>query len=263
MSGPERSISEDELQAYVDNRLDAVRHMLVVHYLETHPDEARRIQAYQQQRAVMQTIFASDNESQRTAMLSVGQLAGGRERRRDYRRMAAALVLGVAIGGLGGWFLHSPIQSDRIVRAISLLETQALSTHAVYSVDRRHPIEVSASDSQHLTQWLSARLNRVVTPPDLSASGYAFLGGRLLATERGSPAALLMYEDSNGHRLSIVLRPMAPDMRAPRFDFAEGPTNLCGWIDNGLGYAVVANLPDEVLDRITTQIKEQKTISAG
>jgi anti-sigma factor RsiW len=72
-----------------------------------------------------------------------------------------------------------------------------------------------------------------------------------------------MYEDADGHRLSIILRPMAPDIRAPRFDFAEGPTNLCGWIDDGLGYAVVANLPDEVLDRITNQIKEQKTNSAG
>ncbi len=154
-------ISEDELQAYVDNRLDTVRHILVAHYLETHPDEAARIQAYQRQRTMLQTIFASDNEPSRQAMLSVSQLAVGTERRRDYRRMAAALVFGVAIGGLGGWYLQTPCPPTGVVRAISLLETQALSTHAVYSVDRRHPIEVSASDLQHLTQWLSARNNRV------------------------------------------------------------------------------------------------------
>ena len=153
--------------------------------------------------------------------------------------MAAAVALGIGLGGIAGWVLRSPMTSDRTERAIALLEREALATHAVYSADRHHPIEVSAAESDYLRQWLSSRLNRAVAPPDLTALGYQLLGGRLLATERGSSAALFMYENSSGHRLSIVVRPMSQDLRAPRFEMAQGATNGCGWIGKGLGIAVI------------------------
>jgi hypothetical protein len=61
---------------------------------------------------------------------------------------------------------------DRTERAIALLEREALATHAVYSADLRHPIEVSVAEQDHLKRWLSNRLNRAVAPPDLAAIGY-------------------------------------------------------------------------------------------
>ena len=45
-----------------------------------------------------------------------------------------------------------------------------------------HPIEVAATERDHLAQWLSNRLSRSVTPPALDALGYRLIGGRLLAT---------------------------------------------------------------------------------
>lgn len=263
MGQPAPSISEDELNAYVDNQLDAARRVAVDLYLGEHPDEARRVAAYQRQRAILRATVASADARPLPPDLSVNRIVERLGRRRSRWRMAAAVMLGIGLGGVGGWFLHSPGASDRTELAMALLEHEALATHAVYSADRRHPIEVSGADQEHLKQWLSNRLNRAIAPPDLAAMGYQLLGGRLLATERGSPAALFMYEDSSGHRLSVVVRPMSPDLRAPRFEMAQGATNGCGWIERGLGYAVVAAIPDNDLDRISERIRAEAAKPTG
>jgi hypothetical protein len=83
------------------------------------------------------------------------------------------------------------------------------------------------------------------------------IGGRLLATEHGGTAALFMYEDARGQRLGLVLQPMARDLRAARADMREGVVNGCAWIAGGIGYAVVASLPDEALDAIADQVHRE------
>ena len=98
---------------------------------------------------------------------------------------------------------------------MAVLEQEALTSHVVYSADHRYPVEVPGAETAHLQQWLSNRLDRTVVAPDLSALGYHLIGGRLLATERGGAAALLMYDDASGHRLSLLLRPMKPALHAP------------------------------------------------
>jgi anti-sigma factor RsiW len=140
---------------------------------------------------------------------------------------------------------------------MSLLQQQAMASHAVYADDRRHPIEVAAAERDHLSQWLSNRLRRSVVPPDLSPLGYRLLGGRLLATEHGGAAALFVYDDSKGDRLTVLLRPMSPELRAAPTDVAQGPLNGCSWIGNGMGYAVVAAASDQTLDQIADQIRHQ------
>jgi len=138
-----------------------------------------------------------------------------------------------------------------------LLQQQAMASRTVYAVDVRHPIEVTAAEQDHLSQWLSNRLRRHVAPPDLSALGYHLLGGRLLATERGGAAALFVYDDAQGNRVSLLLRPMAPELQASRSDIAQGSLAGCTWIRGGMGYAVVAAAPDQILDQIADQISRQ------
>ena len=58
------------------------------------------------------------------------------------------------------------------------------TSYSVYAPDRVRPVEVRASDSAELVQWVSNRLHRPVKVPDLAASGYR-LDGR---TPRRHPA---------------------------------------------------------------------------
>jgi anti-sigma factor RsiW len=96
-----------------------------------------------------------------------------------------------------------------------------------------------------------------VSPPLLDALGYRLIGGRLLATEQGRAAALFMHEDAQGQRLSLVLQPMTRDLLAARTDMHRGTVNGCAWIANGMGYAVIASLPDDELDRVADQVRRE------
>jgi anti-sigma factor RsiW len=100
-------------------------------------------------------------------------------------------------------------------------------------------------------------LGQTVAAPDLSSLGYHLIGGRLLATERGAPAALFMYDDTAGHRLSLLLRPMAHDLKSAQTDMGQAGVNGCAWIAEGMGYAVVAAMPDSELDRVADKVRAE------
>ncbi|MBC7975048.1 MAG: hypothetical protein H7138_08690 [Myxococcales bacterium] len=54
----------------------------------------------------------------------------------------------------------------------------------------RHPVEVKAQE-EHLSRWLTRRLNVPVKLFDLWAQGFELVGGRLLPDAEG-PSAQLM-----------------------------------------------------------------------
>ena len=74
--------------------------------------------------------------------------------------------------------------------------------HLVYAGQKRHLVEVAASDTDHLQKWLSATTGVPFTVPDLTASGLTFQGGRLLAAS-GKPVAQLMYTDAEGRVVAV------------------------------------------------------------
>src|SRR3546814_15425704 len=73
--------------------------------------------------------------------------------------------------------------------------------------------------------------------PDLQSYGFTLLGGRMLATPDGA-AAMLMYQDDDGSRISFYVRP------STSFDDARGSRSDDGlalryWYRNGYGFGVV------------------------
>ena len=260
MSNTHSNVSEDQLHAYVDQQIAGEGCVVVEGYLREHPDVAQRVAAYQQQRALLRDALAPLAAEPVPPRLRLGQIIGERLRPRQlpWRRLAAMIVLGIGLGGVSGWYLRPLLQPDRAASGIDALEQEAIATHHVYSADRRHPIEVSAAEQGHLKLWLSNRLNRTVAPPDLAGFGYKLLGGRLLATDQGKPAALFMYEGPESGRLSVMMRPMAVNLNAAMADMAEGTLNGCSWIDDGLGYAVVAAVPQKKVDQIAMQIMAER-----
>ena len=97
---------------------------------------------------------------------------------------------------------------------LAALAQEAAYSYNVYAPDRVRPVEIRASDSAQLVQWASNRLHQPVKVPDLAASGYRLMGGRVVATSHG-PAAMFMYDDDHGERLVVLTRPMTTDQGAP------------------------------------------------
>ena len=258
MTSPAQPIGENELHAYVDGQLKPDMRAAVEQYISANPDAAKRVAADMAAREALRSAFAKKAAEPLPPELNLNRLVEQQLRGRPMIwRLAACIVLSLGIGAAGGWLLHSRPILDRSKLAMTVLNDQAVASYTVYVTDRRHPTEVPASQRDHLVQWLSNRLSRTVVPPDLSAFGYALMGGRLVATEQGGASALFVYEDSGGNRISLLMRPMAPDLRVPPVDWDHSRLNACSWIDKGLGYALLGAMPDDEIDRIARRISGQ------
>lgn len=258
MNRSDPPVSEEELHAYVDGQLASARIQAVQRYLAQNPIQAKRVGAWSAQRESLRDVLNPLAHEPLPPILNLSHLIGERlQPRPAWPRMAAAVVLALAAGATIGWFSHVSPSQSRAALAMTLLEQQAVATYTVYAPDKRHPIEVPASERAHLAYWLSNRLQRSVAAPKLESLGLRLIGGRLLATEHGGAAALFLYENSEGNRIGVIFRPMSPGLHAGRTDLSSGHVNGWAWINGGLGYAVVAPLPDAVLNRVANQMESE------
>jgi anti-sigma factor RsiW len=255
-------IREDDLQASVDGRLPPERAELLKTYLTAHPEERDRLSQYAEQRKALRAAFAAPSSGPASAGLRVADLLAARRRRRhrELAQVAAAIAL-LVLGGLGGWTAHEIVPRLTASASATLATTvfdDAIAAHRTFSVETRHPVEVGASEEAHLVQWLSKRLGRRLIAPDLRPLGFQLMGGRLLPAESG-PAALFMYEDGKGIRLSCYYLSVA-SADETEFKFREqNGISAFYWVDDGLAYAIAANTPRDVLLKIAELVYQQNS----
>ena len=135
----------------------------------------------------------------------------------------------------------------------------AIQAHAVYSVEVRHPVEVGEQDQAHLLKWLSKRLDRPLSAPDLSALGFQLLGGRLLPAADG-PAAQLMYQDAGGERITLYIA-SARNSQPSSFLFSEqGGISSFYWVDEHWGYSLSGRMDQGRLSQLSNQVYRALTL---
>jgi anti-sigma factor RsiW len=258
-----RPITEEDLQGYVDRLLDAERQAEVARYLDGHADVARRVRNYRRYDEALRQALGPFAEEPVPAALNLAHMI--EQRRRPvaawWQAVAAAVLL--CIGGAGGWALHDHMQAaqgsvtggSKAGGMVALVQ-EAADSYDVYAPDHVHPVEFKAAERAEMMQWMSQRLSHPVAVPDLAASGYRFMGGRLLATSQG-PAVLLMYDDDQGKRLVMVTRAMAADQHMPMSQHERNAVVGFAWADKGMGYSLVGPLPPEVLHPIANEVRRQ------
>lgn len=165
----------------------------------------------------------------------------------------AATVAALAVGAAGGWLAHGltpPAEESRTLAA------DAMRAYATYVVEVKHPVEVAASDSDHLNTWMSKRLGHEIRPPDFAAAGFTLMGGRIVPSDHGA-AALYMYDNAEGQRITLYIAPLGSS-NTTAFQFAEdGLTQSFFWMDKDLSYAVVGTVPRDVLRAIALAAYDQ------
>jgi anti-sigma factor RsiW len=253
MSG--RPITEEDLHGYVDHVLPSDRETEVSAYLDAHPDAAARVAAYTQQRIALRAALAPVAEEPLPPELDLARMIArrGRPQRMNWWTSVAAAIVLVCAGGAGGWSLRGPSAPREGIAAVA---REAAENFAVYGSDQSRPVELRAADRAELVNWAAQRLGRPVTVPDLTTSGYRFMGGRIVATAHG-PAAMFMYDDNRGTRLVMLARPMAADQNAPMTPHAQAGINGYAWADNGLGYSLVGPAAPETLHPIANEVRRQ------
>lgn len=181
-----------------------------------------------------------------TGLAGAGKRTVSRWRRRTWQAAAAAVLLcvglaaGYAAGLMGIGF--GPSAGDRLAEG-------AIEAHTVYSAERRHAVEVAATDAEHLKTWLSNRTGVALILPDLSDQQFRLLGGRLLPTDDG-PAAMLLYEDGAGERVSIYVTASSAEKSWGKVQSGKDGTTAIYWLDKGFGCAIVGLLSDERMSAV-------------
>ena len=250
-----RPITEDDLHAYVDRVLESEQQAEVADYLREHPDVAKRVAAFTGQRELLRTALAPIAEEPLPPELNLSRIIENRARLPSVARWAMAAMLLLSIGGLGGWAARSALEVTP--GGLVALAQEATASYNVYAPDRVRPVEVRASDSAQLVQWVSDRLHRPVKVPDLTTSGYRLMGGRLVATSHG-PAAMFMYDDDRGSRIVMLTRPMSSvDHDAPMTPRSQGNVGGFAWADAGVGDSLVGQAAPESLRPIANEVRRQ------
>jgi anti-sigma factor RsiW len=227
-------VTEDELHAYVDGELPADRVVAVEDWLASHPDDAARVAAWRAQADAIRARFGNTANETIPARLKIEALlrAG-----RTWRAAAAAVAaLAFLVGGIAGWMARS---TTEVVAAVAdpadELAQRALAAHKLYIGEIRHPIEVGATEA-HLLPWLSRRVGITLRAPDFSSFDMKLLGGRLLPGEKG-PAALLMYENGSGDRITFYISKLQQPQMAFRYYTSDHVAGI-RWVVGDYGYVV-------------------------
>lgn len=259
---PIPDVTEADLHAYADGQLAPQRFAEVEAWLADNPDAAAMVADWQQQNEGIRGLFSgyARKGADDAALLQRKSEKHGRpgmQARSLLLRIAASaaiLACGIAIGQAAPPLFQrgQPVTSLIPVQ----LSDEARSAFLIYASEMRHPVEVGASEEEHLARWLGKRLDYPLDIPDLSGIGFKLVGGRLVPVG-GKPGALFMYEDAAGQRVTVLVGRNA-DNRSTSFRFAsvEGVETFY-WIDGPIGYAVTGEIPREQLQAIADECYRQ------
>lgn len=247
-----RPVTEEDLHAFVDDRLDAERRVTVRAYLAAHPDEAVRVAGFAADRSALRAAFQPLAEAPIPPALDIRRMAEARHRGEAWWRLPAAAAAALTVGVGGGWQLRGT--TAETPRGIEALAQEAADNYRVYAYDVARPVEISAADRAQLISWVSDRLRRPVTAPDLAAAGFRLLGGRLVTTPHG-PAAMFLYDGADGQRLAVLIRPMAVEKQTRMSEYTNEGIGGVAWADDGLGYSLVGGARAQDLHPIADEVR--------
>jgi anti-sigma factor RsiW len=266
-------INDEMLSAWLDGELDAEARLRVEAWLQAHPEDRARVEAWAADGEALAAHFQAEHDAPVPAALREQVLGAPASRPRWAMAAAAAglLVAGALLGGGGVWQWQQQRHAEQLARLQVQLAAgtpqgwiqRAALAHSVYVGEPRHAVEVKAQE-EHLARWLTRRINIPVKLFDLQEQGFELVGGRLLPDGPGK-SAQLMYQpigDTNAQRrVTVYLR--KPEAGAST-SFAwrqDGALGMFYWVEEGAGYALVGALPKETLLALAQAIYKQHPVA--
>ncbi|ALN60543.1 transmembrane regulator PrtR [Lysobacter enzymogenes] len=240
---------EHDLHAYIDGRLDPARRAEVEAWLARQPERLAELQAWQRDAQQLRAALAGAAPAPEPA-LDPARLRAGLARRRSARyAFAAALLLSLGVGGIGGWQAREWSRPAPSATLAAAPMADAIAAHRLFAARGELRADTVANDVQ---PWLDANFREPMRLPDLSAAGYRPVGARLLATDQGA-AALVVYQHAGGEAISFYIRPPGPRHHLlPRGDRRDGGLLAQYWSRGGYNYAMVS-AGDDASARVVRQ----------
>ncbi len=218
-----RDLTAGEIEQYADGELDAAD----AADAEAHLRECARcanavLSVLQMKRALQVMPRFTPPAALRSRVLALPP----RRSNAAWWLAAAAVVALVATG-------------TAFLRAREMAAVQLIDLHTTI-VGSANPVDVLSTDRHTVKPWFEGRLPFAVDIPDLSATPFRLIGGRVIYW-RGQPGAYLLI-GKGAHRISLFV--FADDQVARAIASHAGMT-ISVWRSKGLAYVVVAGIPAE------------------
>ncbi|MFZ4481183.1 MAG: anti-sigma factor family protein [Rhodoferax sp.] len=268
-----QALTEDEIHALVDAQVSPRELAVLQERLARDPAAQAKVVLWQRQRSALKDLHRLVLEEPVPVPLKTAALQSSASQHQINRWWRwGGIAAGVMMTFGTGWFSHSFWQQERqgqavtdsLAKARSVREfaRQASFAHSVYSPEVRHPVEVAATEQEHLVQWLSKRVGKPLKVPNLTAQGYELVGGRLLPGEGGARAQF-MFQSDGGSRITLYLGAIDKTAKATTasetgFNFSsDGPIPSFYWVEQGFGYALAGQVSREVLMKLAEAVYRQ------
>lgn len=239
---------EELIQRSIDGELSDADRQRLDRHLARHPDDAERHDAIRRQ---------SDLLARGVPVPSSAHLRSLRNRAQPTSSPVTKLAASIAIFAVGlGVGYALPSGGGGTDTDLMAFAREAEAAHSLYVTEVLHPVEVAASQKDHLQTWLSNRLGAAIIAPQLGETGFSLIGGRLLpAGDRAS--ALFMYENAQGDRLSLLATHGASS-KSQSFRFQKDDGYLVVfWQDGPWQYSLVGDQQREPMDQIARLVYDQ------
>jgi anti-sigma factor RsiW len=243
--------SERDLHAYVDHQLSDDDRRLVETFLANNAQIAEQVRAWQKDAQQLRAALSGVLQQPANPDLDPVMIRQ-RLKRQSSRHLASAamLLIAVSIGGLSGWQAR-----EMTLASPPLPMTDALQAYRLFAQQGILPADYKVSTDGDMQGWLDRYFTQANRLPDLSGAGFKPVSGRLLSTEQG-PAAMVVYEDQGGHKISFYVRPPGPkNFLLPRGSRRDDGLQAEYWSGGGYNYAMVspADTPAAQMLRQTNQ----------
>ncbi|MNF58169.1 MULTISPECIES: anti-sigma factor [unclassified Pseudomonas] len=226
----------NDLHAYVDHQLNEADRRLVETWLAANPQMTVQVRAWQQDAQQLRAALGGAMQQPANPDLDPGMIRQHLKRQsRRHLASAAVLLIAVSVGGLSGWQAR-----EMSLTGSTPPMTDAMQAYRMFAQQGILPADYKVADDGDVQGWLDHYFTRANRLPDLSPSGFKPVSGRLLSTDQG-PAAMVMYENPQGSKISFYIRPPGPrNNLLPRGSRSDGELQAQYWSGAGYNYAMVS-----------------------
>ncbi|OHV82513.1 anti-sigma factor [Ensifer sp. LCM 4579] len=175
---------------------------------------------------------------------------------RIWPRLAAAAVALFFLGGVGGFILGSAgnIVDPAPEAAGRSWIGEVAEYHDIYSRQKKHLVEVPASQAAVIESWLSSSVGVAFRIPDLTRKGLTFEGARLLVAD-GRPVGQLVYRDRESEIFAICFLKNGDGGKPDRFsETIRGDLSLVSWQRDAASFVVVGPSSDAGLQDLAQTV---------
>ncbi|PTM39598.1 anti-sigma factor [Bosea sp. 124] len=244
-------IGDDDIQAYIDGRLEPDRQREVEAFLASEPELKGRAEQY---RVDTRALRAAAQRRPPEPIPASSRLSEIRKRRAvltrsRYRQLAAGFCL-FAVGGVAGAVLF---RQEPVRVAARPQMTDAVVAFRAFAGEAGQAVEFPAAQAAVLRQMISQHLRHEIAVPDLSGIGLAFRGGRLLTSDEG-PGGMFVYVDPTGERIAVYVKTLASAREAALSSRQDGDVTAYFWFTGELGYAVLGSSASPYVQRTAQRL---------